>query len=108
MTSGSAILFHGQKYSSGDVIITGFNSGDYKFGLVDTVFLHNDNDSPLYDVLDINYFDFYVNCFKVSKTGHKYLLLISNLLDYHPLCFYCIDSMLFVPLRLYVTTECDV
>ena len=37
MTSGSAILFHGQKYSLGDVIITGFSNDDYTFGLVDAV-----------------------------------------------------------------------
>ena len=107
MTSGSAILFHGQKYSSGDVIITGFINDDYTFGLIDTVLLHNGNVYLLYDFLHIDYFDFHVNCYKVSKTGHKYLLLISNLLDQYPLSLYCIDSMLFVPLRHYVTKECD-
>ena len=96
MTSGSAILFHGQKYSLGDAIITGFNNDDYTFGLVDTVLLHNGNvyllfglvDTVLlhngniyllYDFLDVDYFGFHVKCYKLSKTEHKYLLLISNL-----------------------------
>ena len=96
---GSWVVFQGQRYSSGDVVVLGFC--DEVFGLIKCVIACRGKNYLACTRLITEYFDSRFNSYKVHDADFITLHSIDQLLDYHPLELYQISQNNFVSKALY-------
>ena len=103
LTQGSGVLFEGQRYSVGDVVVLNLCDDKYQFGLVKSVSAYREQTFLVCARLIIECFVSHLNCYKVQETDIVSLHLINQLLDYHPLRLYKISHAKFVSFKLYIS-----
>ena len=103
LTRGSGVVFKGQRYSSGDVVVLGFCNDDYLFGLMKCVIACWGKTYFACTRLITEYFNSHFNSYKVHEADFFTLHTIDQLLDYHPLGLYQIFENNFVCLRHFVS-----
>ena len=97
------MVFEGQRYSSGDVVVLGFCDDDYLFGLMKCVIACRGKIYLACTRLITEYFDSHFNSYKVHEADFITLHTIDQLLDYHPLGLYQISQNNFVCLRHFIS-----
>ena len=103
----SSVVFDGQQFSSGDVIVTGFARDDYVFGIIDYVLSFEGRIYLLYENLENVNYNYHVNAYEVTRISIFSLCQPSQLLDYHPLSIYRIKNQDFVVPHHYIPMPVD-
>ena len=103
LTQGSGVLFEGQRFSVGDVVVLNFCDDEYQFSLIKSVLTYREQIFLVCAGLTIECFISHSNCYKIQETDIVSLHLINQFLDYHPLGLYKISQAKFVSLRNYIS-----
>ena len=101
------VVFDGQQFNSGDVIVTGFARDDYVFGITDYVLSFAGGIYFLYENFENVNYNYHFNVNEVTRTSNFSLCQPSQSLDYHSLSIYRIKNQDFVVLHLYIPMSVD-
>ena len=107
LTKAPAVYFEGQKYTSGEAVLSCIFRDDHQFVLIRFAILFRGVVSLFCKVLKTVCYNFHYNSYEVDRTGQYSLIEMGRLLDYHLLGIYKIGLKSFVPLRHFVHTEYD-
>ena len=83
LTQWFGVLFEGQRYSVGYVVVLNFFDDEYQFGLVKSVLVYREQIILVCARLIIECFVSHLNCYEVQEADIVSLYLINQLLDYH-------------------------
>ena len=101
------VVFDGQQFNSGDVIVTGFARDDYVFGITDYVLSFEGEIYFLYENFENVNYNYHFNAHEVTRTSNFSLCQPSQLLDCHSLSIHRIKNQDFVVLHLYIPMPVD-
>ena len=91
LTQGSGVVFEGQRYSVGDVVVLRFYNDGYLFGLVKSVLVFREQIFLACARLVTKCFVSHFDAYKVQEAGVASLHSVNQLLHYHPLGLYNIS-----------------
>ena len=99
----SSVIFDGQQFNSGDVIVTGFARDDYVFEIIDYVLSFEGGIYSLYENLENVNYNYHFNAHEVTRSSIFSLCQPSH----HPLSIYRIKNQDFVVLQHYIPVPVD-
>ena len=96
---GKGVVYLGQRYMAGSVVILGLNDDGLEFGLISEVVKVEGTIYLICECLFNSGFDHHFHAYEVMKSDIHMIRNVETLYDYHPLGLYSVNNMLLVPLK---------
>ena len=103
----SSVVFDGQLFSIGDIIVVRLANDEYVFELIEFVLSFEGAIYFLYENLETINYHLHYNSYQVIKTDNFSLCSGNQLMDYHPISMCNVLNKNFVTLKHYIHTPVD-
>ena len=102
---GKAVCYEGHRYSTGEVVVLAFLEDEYVFGKIMKSFIIDSVVYLMCNVLVTNHFSSHLHAYAVEESDTGRFVRINDLLDYHPLALYMIDSKFYTVMRYHIPVD---